>query len=45
MEKEINNIFKEIDEAIEKYRSNVPVKIYDSKFYKTYLEIKKRYLK
>jgi len=41
----IKEIFKEIDEAIEKYRSDIPIKIKDSRFLKKYIEIKKRYLK
>lgn len=41
----IQNIFKDIDNAIEKTRSDVPVKIKDSKLLKKYIEIKEKYLK
>jgi len=40
----IKQIFQEIDEAIEKAKSEVPVPIKDSKFIKEYLKIRKRYL-
>ena len=48
----IKEIFREIDLAIESTKSDVPVAILNwekkelySKFYKKYMEIKKRYLK
>ena len=41
----IQNIFKDIDESIESTKSDVPVKMKDSRFLKKYIEIKERYLK
>jgi len=41
----IQNIFKDIDEAIENTRSDVPVEMKDSRFLRLYFKIKERYLK
>lgn len=40
----IKQIFQEIDEAMQKTTSKVPVLIEDSKFLQEYLKIKMRYL-
>lgn len=42
--KKVSNIFNEIDDAIKKTKSPIPVTIADSKFYKLYLKIKDKYL-
>lgn len=39
----IYNIFKEIEEAIKDSMSSKPVKLIDSKFYKRFIKIKKKY--
>ena len=43
IKKQIKQIFEEIDEAIKKTKSNVPVKIEDSEFIKELEKIKEKY--
>jgi len=40
----LKSLFKEIDQAIENTKSDVPVRMNDSRFLKKYIEIKERYL-
>jgi len=44
-EETIKQIFEEIDQAMERTKSEVPVPIKDSKFLIEYIKIKEKYLK